>query len=246
MFSKIFYNFKLQIFYLKYFLAPQIQKCKSTDNDKCIGKAIEQIFKLYPNGNPEFGMPSIASFNLTNLKISRSNPNSPIQINFEFIKCSVYGLEKAKILRTAGLDKEFHNVEIDAIIPNLRLNGDFESTGKLLLLPINGKGKAVIELKECKIQTRTKVVLEKRNGKNYAKIKKCKAVIEPKQMLVKLENIINDNAVLSESINGVINENWQDVWSELQEGINKIVENILINLMSDILKELSTDDFYLD
>ncbi|KAI8120797.1 Protein takeout [Lucilia cuprina] len=228
-------------------LPPEIHKCKSSDNDQCIGKAIEQLYELYPNGNPDFGMPNVAALNLTNIKISRPNSNSAIQVNFEFIKCTVNGLEKAKILRTMGFDKELNkNIELDVFIPNLHLEGDYESTGKLLLLPLNGKGKGDIQLKDCKVEVRVKVVLEKRNGKNYAKIKKIKALIEPEQMLVKLDNIFNGNAVLSDTINDVINQNWKDVWSELQGGINQALEILIINVMSGILTELSTDDFYVD
>ncbi|XP_023295618.2 uncharacterized protein LOC111678480 [Lucilia cuprina] len=228
-------------------LPPEIHKCKSSDNDQCIGKAIEQLYELYPNGNPDFGMPNVAALNLTNIKISRPNSNSAIQVNFEFIKCTVNGLEKAKILRTKGFDKELNkNIELDVLIPNLHLEGDYESTGKLLLLSLNGKGKGDIQLKDCKVEVRVKVVLEKRNGKNYAKIKKIKALIEPEQMLVKLDNIFNGNAVLSDTINDVINQNWKDVWSELQGGINQALEILIINVMSGILTELSTDDFYVD
>ncbi|XP_065354463.1 protein takeout-like [Calliphora vicina] len=227
-------------------LPPEIQNCKSTDNDECIARTIEEIFKRYPNGNADFGMPSVAALNFTNLKISRPNPSSSIQINFEFIKCTMYGLENVKILHASGFDKELKKPQLDILIPKLRITGYYESTGKLLLLPLNGKGNGDIELRESKFHASGKLEIEKRNGKNYGKIKSVKAAIEPKQVLVKVENIFNGNPILSETINDVVNENWRDVWSELQEGINNAMEMMITQIMSGIFNELSIDDFYSD
>lgn len=65
-------------------------------------------------------------------------------------------------------------------------------------------------------------------------------------MIFNLENVLNNNVVISKSINDLINENWEDLWKEFRSNIVKSVEEFITNILNGILDELSVDDFYLD
>lgn len=65
-------------------------------------------------------------------------------------------------------------------------------------------------------------------------------------MLFNLENLVNNNAVLSESLNQIINENWNDLWNEFRSYARKATTGVVLNTVNQVLSELSTDDFYLD
>lgn len=65
-------------------------------------------------------------------------------------------------------------------------------------------------------------------------------------MVVKLDNAFNGNTELSQIINDVINENWKDVWSEMQWGVNQAFEKFASDMIDGIYHELPIDDLYLD
>lgn len=65
-------------------------------------------------------------------------------------------------------------------------------------------------------------------------------------MTLNLQNLANDNAVLSDSLNQVINENWNDLWIEFRSYALKAVTGVVVNVLKEILDVLPIDDFYLD
>lgn len=64
-------------------------------------------------------------------------------------------------------------------------------------------------------------------------------------MKLNFENLFNGNAQLGREMNKVINQNWQDVWSELREGITNGFETVLGSLITDVLHQITYDEFYL-
>ncbi|XP_065371507.1 circadian clock-controlled protein daywake-like [Calliphora vicina] len=229
-------------------LPPEIEKCKSTDNDDCIAKNILKVLQLYPHGYAEMGLPDVSSIVVKDIVLSESKRDSPIQLNFKFNTLTVKGLETLKILRVHGFNKNLtKSIEIEFLIPKITIDGDYEINGKLLLLPLNGKGLGNIALKDVYSKYKVKVQVVNRNNTNYGVIDKIQLKeLDPKKMIFNLQNIVNNNAILSESINGVINENWSDLWLEIKSNTIRYVEDIIRNILNDILKELPVDEFYLD
>lgn len=59
-----------------------------------------------------------------------------------------------------------------------------------------------------------------------------------------MENLVQGNKELTDSMNQVINENWQDIWSEMNEGITAAVSTVMTKVFTDVVNVLSADDFY--
>ncbi|XP_075145231.1 protein takeout-like [Haematobia irritans] len=221
-------------------------KCKAGDNE-CVRSKIQEIIKRFPHGNPDFSMPDISAFNFTNVIVSRASSNTPVQLNFKFLEFTAYGLENLVLLHTKGWTKDPQLIEGEIVLPDLKIIGDYETNGKILFLRLDGKGKGNVELKDCTLNVKIRLDLEKReDGKNYLKVKKTKVTMEPKKMIVKMDNLVKGSPELTNSINQVVNENWQDVWAELSDGINKVVAQIFYNAMTPVFNALPYDNFYVD
>lgn len=139
--------------------------------------------ELYPQGNPEFGLTNISALTVDEIILAESKGDTPIQLNFKINNVIVSGLEKLKPLRIHGFDKNITKpLEFDIVVPHLKIEGDYTLNGKLLLLPLNGKGKGNIIFEDATFNIKIKVELENRNNKNYGVIKKFKILhIEPKK-----------------------------------------------------------------
>lgn len=53
-----------------------------------------------------------------------------------------------------------------------------------------------------------------------------------------------DNQELSDSMNMLINNNWQDVWNTMRKGVNSAVNQVAQTIISRVLDKLPYDDFY--
>ncbi|XP_037825492.1 protein takeout-like [Lucilia sericata] len=229
-------------------LPPEVEKCKSTDNDECIIKNIMKIMKLYPHGYPEIGLPEFASITVKDVVLSSNKQDSPIHLNFKFNTVTITGTDKQQILRAHGFNKNLtQTIELDFFAPELKIDGDYEMEGKLLVLPLNGKGVGNIVMKDVTTKYKIKIKLENRNNKLYGVIDKMKLwMLEPKKITLNLQNIVNNNDVLTKTVNEVINENWSDIWKELESNTMKLVEDNFRRILSDIISTLPVDEFYAD
>lgn len=135
---------------------------------------------MYPKGNPKFGLPDFSLVKWDKATASRKSSNSPVQLNFILSNLEARGIEKLKVFKTKGFVKDVKNTEIEFTVPLLRINALYELDGKLLLLPINGKGNVEIIFKDAHYVVKSDMELEKRQGKNYIKIKKSAVMLEPK------------------------------------------------------------------
>ncbi|XP_075145219.1 protein takeout-like [Haematobia irritans] len=225
-------------------LPSDLEKCKVGDNE-CVRNKIMEIVKKYPKGNPNIGLPNISEFQMNNLIISRANSNSPLQLNLKFSKLITYGVENLLIEHTSGWTKDVKNIEIKAKIPWLKLVGDYETNGKVLLFNLESKGKGNFEMSDCKAHFKVQLKLEKReDGKNYAKLTKLKITFKPEKLSFRMDNLVKDSKELTDTINNVLNDNWRDLWNELSDGISNGLSEAYMNILTSVLNKIPYDDFY--
>ncbi|XP_013110922.1 protein takeout [Stomoxys calcitrans] len=225
-------------------LPADFTKCKVGDN-ACVRDKMQELYEKFPKGNPSLALPDISALYMENITVARANSGSPLQLDFKFLDLINYGIETAKVINTTGWIKDPSIIEVDAEIPLLKLVGHYQVKGKILLFNLKGEGKATFELTDCKIHLKGRVKLEKRsNGKNYLKPIKLIATLEPKEVVVQMENLINGNKELSDSVNAIINENWRDIWEELRDGTNNVISQLYFTIIGNVLNVLSYDDFF--
>ncbi|ALC46323.1 CG17279, partial [Drosophila busckii] len=224
--------------------APDIEQCVAGDGI-CIANVINFIIKQHPQGIPEIGLDALDAINFDNIIVSEAEPDTPLQLSLKFNSLTVHGFENTTILRAKGFEKQYQRgFELVGFTPLLRLDGEYEATGKLLLLPLEGKSQARVQLKDCKFTCRAKAAEDRRvEGKLFLKITKFKCLLIISGLHVNFENLLN-NKELSDTMNELINNNWQDVWQALRVGMNSAVDQVAETILTRVLSQLSYDDFY--
>uniref|UniRef100_A0A1A9UR65 Circadian clock-controlled protein n=1 Tax=Glossina austeni TaxID=7395 RepID=A0A1A9UR65_GLOAU len=224
-------------------LPPEIQKCKAGDR-KCITERINEIIRLYPKGNPTFGLDDFSLIKLNKITAARKSSNSPVQLNFILSNLELRGIEKLTMFSSKGFVKDIQNIELDFNIPLLRINSLYELDGKLLLLPIKGKGNVEIILKDAHYVVTADIDLENRQGKNYIKFNKLVSVVKPKGTIFNFENLFDGNKELTDATNKVLTDSWQDVWSELGKDFNQAFADAVLLILTPIADAISYDDYF--
>lgn len=111
--------------------------CKRTDPnlDECVKKSALELLPRLIEGAPELTLPSFNPFRMPEVQLKNSN----FEINFKNLELYGTGID----IDTLQIEfKEHPQVHLIVTISNVGIISDYESSGKLLLLEMNGKGKA--------------------------------------------------------------------------------------------------------
>uniref|UniRef100_A0A1A9ZDH0 Uncharacterized protein n=1 Tax=Glossina pallidipes TaxID=7398 RepID=A0A1A9ZDH0_GLOPL len=228
-------------------LPSNINKCKISDH-VCIAKSINDVIRLYPKGNPSFGFVDISEIKRPKIILSedKNRQKSSLGLNLIVENAVLYGLENAKVTSVSGFDPNISKITLTADVMNLRLTGDYNVNGNILLLQLKGKGKGEIKSKRTTFKATVDVRVEKRNGKNYLAINRIKMDIQPHDLHVSLDNLFDGNKELTESLNETINKNWRDFWMELRDLANDALADLSRGILESAFNHLSYDDFYVN
>ncbi|KAL9889462.1 protein takeout-like isoform 1-T1 [Glossina fuscipes fuscipes] len=226
-------------------LPPEIEKCKAGDH-VCITQRINDVIRLYPEGNPIFKMPSLKLITFDRLEATKTASNTPLQLKFQLFDIKLSGLDNAKALSTKGFEKNTQYHEIEFQVPILKIMARYEIDGKLLLLPIKGNGNGEFILKDVHITSKHKFILEKRDGKNYIKTVTFLTSLEPGSVTFKFENLFGGNKELTDATNKVLSDNSLDVWNAMGEQFNNGLGQLYRKILTPGMECLSYDDFFID
>uniref|UniRef100_A0A0A1WZA1 Protein takeout n=1 Tax=Zeugodacus cucurbitae TaxID=28588 RepID=A0A0A1WZA1_ZEUCU len=226
-------------------LPPEIEKCRAGDVD-CIAKIIPFLLQNYTNGIPEIGLSDVEKLSLNNITITKVNGQSPVTLNLAFKKMYLHGIRNVTVQRVVGFEKDLLNSKFEAYvtIPNLVVDGEYVSSGKVLVLPMDATGYAKIELRKTKLGMKMKFEEDFRDGKQYGKIKALKCKLEPELIVMKFDNLFNGNKQLGESMNQMINDNWKTLWVDMESQVNEAVAVVVKHLLADVIRVLPYDEFY--
>uniref|UniRef100_B3P2Z3 GG14959 n=1 Tax=Drosophila erecta TaxID=7220 RepID=B3P2Z3_DROER len=206
-------------------LPPEIEKCKAGDSI-CIAETVTRILRLYPNGLSSIGLDALDSIGFENVVVRFAD---------------------STVTEAKGFEADLPRVlELIGWIPLLKLDGFYEMRGSLLTMPIHGKGQAQVEIKECRVRCKVRVLEDLRgDGKVYAGIAKVKCLLDVQGMHMNFDNLFN-NPDMSEAMNVVANTKWLEIWHTLRRGITSAVDRLVESILKRVANKLPYDDFYRD
>lgn len=135
--------------------------------------------------------------------------------------------------------------EVYATVPRIAINGDYKINGRVLVLPIQGQGKAKLAFDNANLIVKYKPKLIQKNGKDYIQTDSFKLDFDTTQLHINLENLFNGDKALGDNMNQFLNENWRDILNELKPAVTLAVEEILKSIINRIFSKVPYSDIYL-
>jgi len=224
-----------------------IPRCHTGDTE-CIKKTATDLIHIHAKtGHAEAAFPIIEPFYLKRFDISDGRTSS-LSLKLRFSDVKVGGLSGAKIDRCVGFEKDpsKSKFELYGSFPKITLQGKYVAEGRILILPIQGDGDADIALLNPKFSVKFKPSVQKRDGKTWIAVDKLKVLVEPQKMNIKLTNLFNGDPTLGANLNQFLNENWNDVWTELQPSIHSAVGEIIKTIATTLFNKFAYEDLYLE
>ena len=193
-------------------------------------------------GIPELGVPSIDPLHITALTIQQGR-NSPISLKQEFKNIALTGISETKLVTyNPNLDK--YILRTDGITPRVNLAGDYTMTGRILLLPIVGHGKANITM--VNLKTVHELIGEpiKKNGETYIRFKEYNIKLIPGRVYLNFENLFNGDRLLGNQMNRFMNDNWELIFNELKGGYEETLSYVFKEVTNKLFTKVPMDTIF--
>lgn len=131
--------------------AENVKRCKFDDNE-CQVTAANDIFHKYFGGLDQLGLLSVDPLKLDKLNIAQGG-NESVQIDLKMRHAKLLGLSNAKMYKIMGFQKdpERNKLEFNFKTPLGTLTGPYNINGRMLILPITGKGDLTMKLENLDI-----------------------------------------------------------------------------------------------
>jgi hypothetical protein len=210
--------------------------------DKCLVDAVNHAIQILRSGNKEFGIPPLEPLAVKKLVIDAGT--APINLRQTLKNVLVNQMISTSKIQRYRTDLNKHLIICDSKTERIEMIGDYEMSGRILLLPITGNGKANITLINTKIEHRLIGEPFEKDGVKYMRLKEYRVVFDPKRVYMHFDNLFNDKT-LSQTMNRFLNDNWETVFSELKVGYAKSFGIIFRDLSNKLFEKIPFDNIFL-
>ncbi|KAJ3618237.1 hypothetical protein MTP99_006258 [Tenebrio molitor] len=224
-------------------LPPNFQKCnrKQPDLKECVLKAaqhgVPQLTRPFKNLN----LPSLDPFIVPAITIKAGS--GKVAINQDLKDCNHHGFNKMQ-LDQFEFDFEKKSLRVKGMFPKITITCQYELDGKVLLLPIKGKGGSTVVLDNLQVVNLLGYEEVRKNDKTYARFVKSDLDMSPGLIHFNFDNLFNGDKALGDSINKVMNENWKEVFEDVKSDYTETVNRILLSLLNGFFSKVSIEEAF--
>ncbi|XP_022909550.2 protein takeout-like [Onthophagus taurus] len=150
------------------------------------------------------------------------------------------------VLNEIKFDKSKPGLYFKGSIDDLSLEGLYNMTGQILVLPLNGEGNVEATLHEGEyVYEITMDVITKKNT-DYYKIKSSKVDYVLKRGYFHFDNLFNGNKELGDRMNQFIDENWTVIADEIKPALAETIRSVVDSVFSGYFSTVPIKDIFSD
>ncbi|XP_041973132.1 circadian clock-controlled protein daywake-like [Aricia agestis] len=202
----------------------------------CIREEILKALPQFAKGLPELEVNSLDPFALNDIVINEPN----LKITLSNPKLS--GLSKLT-LKEFQLDAK--DIEADFVlnfVSDFHVAADYVADGKILILPIQGKGASTIDVQKMSCNITSKIKIHKDSEKfNHMKLSSPSYTYDIGSTVFRFENLFNGNKELSETTHKFANENWKQLMDDLAPPVIKQIATAIVKNINAFLSKIRID-----
>ncbi|XP_074041047.1 protein takeout isoform X2 [Leptinotarsa decemlineata] len=235
--------FPVAVFGRQISLPPYLKPCSisSPDFEACCLQHGRDALPMILKGDKKLGIPNLLPLVVPHILV---DAGKNLKIAFEDIH--VFGLDGID-LKQVKIDIKTRKATLKLDVPQLELIGKYEVDGKLLVLPIKGKGDVNMTAIGGHYQYDFEFSTERINGIDHLVVLDNDVLkFELEGAKIRLDNLFDGDKVLGEQMNTFLNDNWKDVIDELGGAVSQTVRSLGRNIASRIFKKVPYKELILD
>lgn len=216
-----------------------IKPCARSDPkfNACAVQHAKETIKELAKGDRKNNIPSIDPLIVDEIKIDENG----FHLTCKNIRA--LGL-KDLVVKDINYDFKNNKFRFQFKFPRTEFQSDYEVSGQLLILPINGKGTINCTLIDQETELSGGLTFETINGKKYLQITKPVRHSVPKRMYLKFTNLFNGNKLLEKQMNEFLDVNWKEVYDELSRPTQEASVDLIIAIINSIHRTATFDELF--
>ncbi|KAJ3651226.1 hypothetical protein Zmor_017277 [Zophobas morio] len=219
------------------------QKCAKNKSDfnQCLLKAVENAVHQLNHPMMAVGLVSLEPLEVSSINISPGTGAAQFTQIYKNVK--VYGFSKAKF---SEFDFDFNKetITFECSVSNIRVEGEYDFKGRIMVIPFNGKGSGVITLDDVNFVFTFNLDEYDKNGEKYYKIKESTLVAVPQLIHFQLDNLFGEDEALGKHLNDVFNENWKVLWDDVGSSYEEAFNQLITHAFGRFLEKVPVSEIF--
>uniref|UniRef100_A0A0A9YXY9 Protein takeout n=1 Tax=Lygus hesperus TaxID=30085 RepID=A0A0A9YXY9_LYGHE len=196
----------------------------------------------FVKGDAKLKIATLEPVHIKELSIKENSAKS-VALNLTFIDMKIKNLSTGKLV-DSNIDLNKRHIEFTVNVPKVVFDSQYTINGRILVLPIRGNGPCHIELDTVKLLYVLDYKMNKVKGVDHAVITNTDLGFEAKKMKVKLDNLFNGDKALGDNMNIVLNDNWEELLSQLGPPIAKAIALAVKPIVDKIVSQVPFDQIF--
>uniref|UniRef100_A0A8D9EUJ8 Protein takeout n=4 Tax=Cacopsylla melanoneura TaxID=428564 RepID=A0A8D9EUJ8_9HEMI len=222
-----------------------VKPCRKSDGptDECVTRRIAEALPNLLNGYPKAHIPKLDPLTITSLSVDTGNKQ--VGLSLKLKDCLIYGTKTAVLYK---VHHDFENKHYDLYYRNPRLEvlGDYNMDGKILLLPIHGKGPGNITLTDVLGLMKFNYELVPKKDLHYARIINSTMTFTVGRAYFEFKDLFNGDKYLGAQMNSFLNENYAEVIREFGPAVGDALNLVFRAIIQEIFDLVALEKIYPD
>ncbi|XP_001607003.1 protein takeout-like [Nasonia vitripennis] len=216
--------------------------CRRSDPhlNECIKRSVDSLRPYLRTGIPALHIPPCEPLGVPEIELSQAA--GPVSISSAYTNIKVWGGTDF-ILKSVKLDLDKDRIRLKLYIPHLEMLSNYNMEGKILMLPITGKGLAsgnytdidvVVTIQGEKYQNQ-------RTDKTHFRVNEFYCDFDVGHASIHLDNLFNGDETLADAMNLFLNDNWKLVAAEMKPALEDTVSRLFKSFSNKIYAKYPVD-----
>ncbi|XP_059055436.1 circadian clock-controlled protein daywake-like [Achroia grisella] len=214
-----------------------IQTCLKSDPDfdDCSRQSVQKLFDALGPGLPEIDMPPLDPMKIPKIRILQGD--GPVNVNAALDDVTVTGFGQTEVL-LSQVDSKTYDFYTRVRVPKIRIEGTYDLKGKILLIPLVGRGLCWFEPSNMTIDIVSDVKLYEKDDFAFFNVTAAHVKYGIGGLTLRMNNLFDGINSLEDSTNAYLNANWRPVSESLRPILSKTIEDILLGFMQQLFHNL--------
>ncbi|KAF5298259.1 hypothetical protein FQR65_LT09770 [Abscondita terminalis] len=216
---------------------------KKPNFQECSTKSVQRLFSMLPPGIPSIGLQPLDPLHIPIVRILQGE--GPVSVNASLANVTVLGFGGSRILSNV-VDPKTYDFHTKLVLPKLRIDGNYILLGRILLIPLRGRGKCWFEARDLNIYVKSDVNLIKKDNHHFYNVTGVHVKFTIGGLKLYMGNLFDGIKALEDSTNAYLNANWRPVADSLYPILVRTIQDIMLDILQRVFNNIPAEFFVPD
>ncbi|XP_047522660.1 protein takeout [Pieris napi] len=224
-------------------LPAEFTRCRQNDVaiDECLKHAVPDALRKMKKGVSELAVPPLEPLAVSGMNIEAGA--GPVVIAQNYKNIQLHGLTDT-VVTNYKADLKHYRLRTESLTPKMEFVADYVMKGRILVLPIQGKGMANVTMVNLVVKHDLIGEPIERDGETYMRIRDYRVKFIPKKVHFQFTNLFNGDKRLGDRMNLFLNENSDLVFNELKEAYEKSLSSVFQDVANKIFNAVPMNKIF--